>query len=75
MNEEMIMKLVQMLKEKGQGGGEPSGAQLMQALQGQGQNGVKTSKGNKKAQNRQKKGQNMDKQKLMQMMKMLQQGR
>lgn len=83
MNEEIIMKLIQMLKQREQGGGDPSGAQLMQALQGQGQNGVKTSKGRKigqtkgkpRAQNRQKSRQNMDKQKLIQMMKMLQQGR
>ena len=73
MNEEMLMKLVQMLKEKGQGGGEPSGGQLMQALQSKRQQDNNVSKGRNKPQNRGQSG-GMDKQKLMQMMKMLQQG-
>jgi len=73
MNEEMLMRLLTMLKQGGQGQSQPSGQELMQVLQSKSQQDNNVSKGRNKPQNRGQSG-GMDKQKLMQMMKMLQQG-
>jgi len=76
MNEELMQMLMQMLQ---QGGGQQNGQDLMKMLQGR-QHDVNMSKGSQQGQNRPparaQKGQQsggMDKQKLMQLMQMLQQ--